>query len=62
MFEIQPQNPEIYRSQTRRSTIIIALIFLALAMVLSTAAVAMFGEPGVTIYASTWAACLSRCC
>ena len=46
MFEIQPQNPERYRSQTRRSTIIIALIFLALAMVLSTTAVALFGEPG----------------
>ncbi|MHC8353737.1 DUF3087 domain-containing protein [Pseudomonas sp. LB3P81] len=46
MFEIQPQNPEIYRRQTRRSTIIIALVFLALAMVLSTAAVTMFGEPG----------------
>lgn len=46
MFEIQPQNPEIYRSQTRRSTIIIALIFIALAMLLSTAAVALFGEPG----------------
>ena len=45
MFEIQPQNPERYRSQTRRSTIIIALIFLALAMVLSTTAVALFGEP-----------------
>ncbi|MGZ7457823.1 DUF3087 domain-containing protein [Pseudomonas sp. Ma2-10] len=46
MFEIQPQNPERYRSQTRRSTIIIALIFLALAMVLSSTAVALFGEPG----------------
>jgi hypothetical protein len=46
MFEIQPQNPERYRSQTRRSTIIIALIFLALAMVLSTTAVELFGEPG----------------
>ncbi|MHC8382196.1 DUF3087 domain-containing protein [Pseudomonas sp. LB3P14] len=45
MFEIQPQNPEHYRSQTRRSTVIIALIFLALAMVLSTVAVALFGEP-----------------
>ncbi|MDI3352888.1 DUF3087 domain-containing protein [Pseudomonas sp. UYIF39] len=44
MFEIQPQNPERYRSQTRRSTIIIALIFLALAMVVSTTAVALFGE------------------
>lgn len=46
MFEIQPQNPERYRSQTRRSTVIIALIFLALAMVLSTVAVTLFGEPG----------------
>ena len=46
MFEIQPMNAERYRQQTRRSTIIIALIFLALAMVLSTAAVAVFGEPG----------------
>ncbi|AWY39773.1 DUF3087 family protein [Pseudomonas putida] len=46
MFEIQPMNAEIYRKQTRRSTLIIALVFLALAMVLSTAAVALFGEPG----------------
>ena len=46
MFEIQPMNADTYRQQTRRSTIIIALIFLALAMVLSTAAVTLFGEPG----------------
>lgn len=46
MFEIQPMNAEIYRQKTRRSTLIIALVFLALAMVLSTAAVALFGEPG----------------
>ena len=46
MFEIQPMNAETYRQQTRRSTMIIALIFLALAMALSTAAVAIFGEPG----------------
>ncbi|KPN92947.1 DUF3087 domain-containing protein [Pseudomonas nunensis] len=46
MFEIQPMNAEVFRSQTRRSTVIIALIFLALAMVLSTTAVALFGEPG----------------
>lgn len=46
MFEIQPMNAELFRKQTRRSTVIIALIFLALAMVLSTAAVALFGEPG----------------
>ncbi len=46
MFEIQPKNAQTYRQQTRRSTVIIALIFLALAMVLSTVAVALFGEPG----------------
>lgn len=46
MFDIQPQNPELYRRQTRRSTVIIALIFLALAMLLSTVAVGLFGEPG----------------
>lgn len=46
MFEIQPMNAETFRQQTRRSTVIIALIFLVLAMALSTAAVAMFGEPG----------------
>ncbi|MBK5355617.1 DUF3087 domain-containing protein [Pseudomonas sp. TH41] len=46
MFEIQPMNAETFRQQTRRSTVIIALIFLALAMLLSTTAVAVFGEPG----------------
>jgi hypothetical protein len=46
MFEIQPMNAETFRQQTRRSTVIIALIFLTLAMVLSTTAVAVFGEPG----------------
>ncbi|CAI8788725.1 DUF3087 domain-containing protein [Pseudomonas sp. IT-P74] len=45
MFEIQPMNADTYRQQTRRSTVIIALIFLALAMAFSTAAVALFGEP-----------------
>ncbi|WP_322618134.1 DUF3087 family protein [Pseudomonas sp. BIC9C] len=46
MFEIQPMNADTYRQQTRRSTVIIALIFLALAMGLSTAAVALFGTAG----------------
>ncbi|MGH8386328.1 MAG: DUF3087 domain-containing protein [Pseudomonas sp.] len=46
MFEIQPMNAQIYRQQTRRSTLVIALVFVALAMGLSTAAVALFGEPG----------------
>ena len=46
MFEIQPMNADTYRQQTRRSTFILALTFLALAMILSTAAVALFGTPG----------------
>jgi hypothetical protein len=46
MFEIQQQNPERYRQQTRRSTLIIALTFVVLAMLLSTAAVMLFGQPG----------------
>ena len=46
MFEIQPMDAQTYRQQTRRSTLIIALTFVALAMVLSTAAVALFGAPG----------------
>ncbi|WP_085694271.1 MULTISPECIES: DUF3087 domain-containing protein [unclassified Pseudomonas] len=46
MFEIQPIDPVTYRRQTRRSTLAIAALFLVLAMSLSTAAVALFGEPG----------------
>ena len=46
MFEIQPMNAQTYRQQTRRSTVIIALVFLVLAMLLSSVAVAVFGEPG----------------
>ena len=46
MFEIKQLNPETYRQQTRRSTLIIALSFALLAMLLSTLAVMLFGEPG----------------
>lgn len=46
MFEIKPQNPETYRQQTRRSTLIIVLVFVSLAMVLSSAVVMMFGVQG----------------
>lgn len=46
MFEIKQWNPETYRRQTRRSTLFIALGFVLLAMVLSTLAVMLFGEPG----------------
>ena len=46
MFEIQQRTPEIYRQQTRRSTLTIAAIFVALAMLLSSSAVLLFGTPG----------------
>ncbi|WP_417311147.1 DUF3087 domain-containing protein [Ectopseudomonas khazarica] len=46
MFEITPISPEHYRQQTRRSTALVALIFVALAMLLATLSVQLFGEPG----------------
>ncbi|MGY2397739.1 DUF3087 domain-containing protein [Pseudomonas sp. SDO5271_S396] len=46
MFELKPCDPVTYRQQTRRSTLIIAVLFLALAMLLSTLAVQLFGETG----------------
>ncbi|MFO2466376.1 DUF3087 domain-containing protein [Pseudomonas sp. 15FMM2] len=46
MFEIKPFDPQAYRRQTRRSTMLVAVIFVALAMLLSSLAVMLFGEPG----------------
>jgi len=46
MFEIKPWDAGLYRRQTRRSTMIIAVVFLALAMLLSSLAVMLFGTPG----------------
>lgn len=46
MFEIKPHNPEAYRQQTRRSTLVVAALFVVLALLLSTLAVQVFGEPG----------------
>lgn len=46
MFEITPIDPEHYRQQTRRSTLLIALIFLMLAMLCATASTQLFGTPG----------------
>ncbi|WP_313515915.1 DUF3087 domain-containing protein [Pseudomonas sp.] len=45
-FEIEPLNPETYRRQTRRATLIIAVLFLALAMLSSQLLVLGFGESG----------------
>ena len=46
MFEIKPFAPEAYRQQTRRSTLILAGLFLVLSLALSSAAVLLFGESG----------------
>ncbi len=46
MFEIQPMSPELYRQQTRRSTLLIAVLFLALAMLCSTLGTQLLGTPG----------------
>ncbi|MBT2342381.1 MULTISPECIES: DUF3087 family protein [Pseudomonas] len=46
MFEIKPWDAGTYRQQTRRSTLILAVIFLVLAMLLSSLAVLLFGTPG----------------
>ena len=46
MFELKPCDPVTYRKQTRRSTLIVAVLFVALAMLLSSLAVMLFGEPG----------------
>lgn len=46
MFELKPCDPVTFRQQTRRSTLIIVVLFVALAMLLSSLAVMLFGEPG----------------
>lgn len=45
MFEIQPWNPEEYRAQTRKSTLVVVAIFAVLAMLCSALAVQQFGTP-----------------
>ena len=45
-FTLQPMNPEAYRRDTRRIAFIVIAIFVLLAMLLSTLAVQVFGEPG----------------
>lgn len=46
MFELKPCDPATFRQQTRRSTLFIAVLFVALTMLLSSLAVMLFGEPG----------------
>lgn len=45
MFEIKHLDPQVYRQQTRKSTLVVVVIFAVLAMALSALAVAMFGSP-----------------
>ncbi len=44
-FTIRHMDPERYRQQTRKSTLIVAVSFAVLAMSLSALAVALFGSP-----------------
>ena len=45
-FKLATINPEDYRQQTRKATWIIIVVFVALAMLLSSLLVMFFGEPG----------------
>ncbi|UCO96869.1 DUF3087 domain-containing protein [Metapseudomonas lalkuanensis] len=45
-FEIRPMSPELYRKQTRRITLVVAAIFIALALLMSTFCVQVFGTSG----------------
>ncbi|MFN3580036.1 MAG: DUF3087 domain-containing protein [Pseudomonas sp.] len=44
MFEIRHLDPDLYRQQTRKSTLIVVVVFAVLAMSLSTLSVALFGS------------------
>lgn len=44
MFEIQPINAEQYRAKTRRSSLVVIVLFAATAMLVSGLLVALFGE------------------
>ncbi len=46
LFQLASVNPEDYRQQTRKATWIIIVIFVALAMLLSSLLVMFFGEAG----------------
>ena len=46
MFEIKPINAEHYRAQTRRSSVVVIILFAAIAMLCSGLLVALWGESG----------------
>nr|WP_177408647.1 DUF3087 family protein [Pseudomonas sp. M30-35] len=45
-FAIKPLDPLVYRQQTRRSTLLVAVSFLVLTLLCSTLAVNLLGQPG----------------
>lgn len=45
MFELKSMSPERYRAETRRSSLLLAVIFAAIAMFCAGLAVMLFGEP-----------------
>lgn len=45
MFEIQPMDSEQYRSQTRRSTLIVCVLLAVLCTLMAAVFIALFGEP-----------------
>lgn len=46
MFTLQPLDPEKYRQQTRRSTLIIVALLASFCILLATLSVQLFGHPG----------------
>jgi len=45
IFELEARDPEIYRKETRKNTLILMVIFIVLAMSLATLSVSFFGHP-----------------
>ncbi|KDE40174.1 hypothetical protein ADINL_0766 [Nitrincola lacisaponensis] len=45
IFELEARDPDTYRQQTRKSTLVLIVIFVVLAMGLSTLSVSWFGHP-----------------
>lgn len=46
MFELQPMAAEFYRSQTRRSTLVVCVILAASCFLMANLSIFLFGEPG----------------
>ncbi|WP_417579583.1 DUF3087 family protein [Nitrincola sp.] len=45
IFELEQRDPDNYRKETRKNTLILIVIFVVLAMGLSTLSVSLFGQP-----------------